>query len=244
MKNNKIIIVGCPCHILYNASEKAGSSFSDEVGFDIEDHCVDLFYWFDKSSKSQSILKEYNELCDEEYADIIQNISTRLLCLEKCVSRELDKFEGIKSYFVSEKFSDQRFKRLKTYFKDPMTSVYLRFYQSTLPVFNNFNKMLQSEEPLIYVMHDHQQKLMVKLASKFIKPEIIQISYSNISEIDISRHSQKEDEDLSVGLLTDALLTHLLDEGSITDHQVNKFYSGVRAFFTTAFNYCFVTGSK
>ena len=87
-------------------------------------------------------------------------------------------------------------------------------------------------------MHDLQQKIIIKLASKFIKPEVIQISYSNIFEINISRHSQKEDEDLSVGLLTDALLKHLLDEGSITDHQVNKFYSGVRAFFTTAFKYC------
>ena len=109
------------------------------MGFDIEDHCVDLFYWFDKSSKPKSILKEYNEFCDEEYADIIQNISTRWFCLEKCVSRELDKFEGIKSYFISEKFSDQRFKILNTYFKDPTASVYLQFYRSTLPVFNNFN---------------------------------------------------------------------------------------------------------
>ena len=85
--------------------------------------------------------------------------------------------------------------------------------------------MLQSEKPLICVMHDLQQKYMIKLACKFIKPEVIQISYSNISEIDISRHSQNEDEDLSVGLLTDALLKHLLDEGSIIDHQVTKFYS-------------------
>ena len=99
LKNNRIIIVGCPCHILHNASEKAGSSFSDEVGFDIEDHCVDLFYWFDKSSKRKSILKkEHSEFCDKKYVDIIQNRSTRWLCLEKCVSRELDKFEGIKSY--------------------------------------------------------------------------------------------------------------------------------------------------
>ena len=90
LKNKRIIIVGCPCHILHNASEKAGSSFSDEVGFDIENHCVDLFYWFDKFIKRKSLLKEYNEFCDEEYADIIQNISTRWLCLEKCVSHELD----------------------------------------------------------------------------------------------------------------------------------------------------------
>ena len=30
LKNNRIIIVGCPCHILRNAFEETGSSFSDE----------------------------------------------------------------------------------------------------------------------------------------------------------------------------------------------------------------------
>ena len=120
-----------------------------------------------------------------------KRISTSWLCLEKCVSLQLDKFEGIKSYFISEKFSDQRFKRLKIYFKDPMPSVYLRFYQSTLPVFNNFKNMQQSEEPLICVMHDLQQKFMIKHTSKFIIPEVIQISYSNISEIDISRQPER-----------------------------------------------------
>jgi hypothetical protein len=58
-KNEDIIIAGCPCHILHNAAGKVGIAFSEITGFDIEDHCVDVFYWFDKSSKRKSILKEY-----------------------------------------------------------------------------------------------------------------------------------------------------------------------------------------
>ena len=37
----------------------AGTAFSEITGFDTEDHCVDVFYWFDKSCKRKSILKEY-----------------------------------------------------------------------------------------------------------------------------------------------------------------------------------------
>ena len=81
-KKEEIIIAGCPCHILHNASGKAGTAFSEVTGFDIEDHCVDVFYWFDKSSKRKSILKEYYTFCDSEYQEIIKFISTRWLSPE------------------------------------------------------------------------------------------------------------------------------------------------------------------
>ena len=91
-KNESVIIAGCPCHILHNASSKAAISFTEITGFDIEDHSVDLFHWFDKSSKRKSILKEYYEFCDTQYS-VIKFISTRWLCLEMCVNRELKKYE-------------------------------------------------------------------------------------------------------------------------------------------------------
>ena len=124
---------------------------------------MDLCYWFRKSSKRKSILKEYNEFCDQEYADIVEHASTRWLSLEKCVARELEKFEGIKSYFLSEKFPDARFKRLRKSFESPMTSVYLRFYQCVLTAFNNLNKLLQSEDPLITMGF----KLTMQTAGRF-----------------------------------------------------------------------------
>ena len=75
-KNDDIIIAGCPCRILHNASGKAGIAFTQITGFDVEDHCVDVFYWFDKSSKRKNILKEYYEFCDNKYAEVIKFIST------------------------------------------------------------------------------------------------------------------------------------------------------------------------
>lgn len=114
-KNEDIIAAGCPYHILHNAYGKAGTAFSDFTGFDIEEHCVDVFYCFDKSSKRKNILEEYYEFCDSEYQEIIKFISTRWLCLELCVNREFKKFEGIKSYFLSENFADTRCKRLRQF---------------------------------------------------------------------------------------------------------------------------------
>ena len=122
-KNHNIFITGCLCHILYNGACKSGSVFATVTGLDIEDHCVDLFYWFDKSSKRKNILKEYYEFCKE----FIKYASIRWLCLERCVNTELKKYAGLKSYFLSEDLHDKRFSRLVESYKDPITELYLFF---------------------------------------------------------------------------------------------------------------------
>ena len=86
--------------ILHYAAYKSGSAFATVTGFDIEDHCVDLFYQFDKSSKRKSILKEYYEFCNSECEEFIKYVLTRWLCLKRCVNRVLKKHAGLKYYFL------------------------------------------------------------------------------------------------------------------------------------------------
>ena len=50
-KNKNIFINGCPCHITHNTANKTTVRFSEVSGFDIEDFLLDLFHWFNKSSK-------------------------------------------------------------------------------------------------------------------------------------------------------------------------------------------------
>ena len=50
-KNKNIFINGCPCHIIHKTPNKAAERFSEVPRFDVEDLLVDLFHWFDKSSK-------------------------------------------------------------------------------------------------------------------------------------------------------------------------------------------------
>ena len=50
-KNKNIFINGCPCHIIHNTASKAAERFSEVSRLDVEDFLVDLFHWFDKSSK-------------------------------------------------------------------------------------------------------------------------------------------------------------------------------------------------
>ena len=61
----------------------------------------------------------------------------------------------------------KRFLRLSEAFSEPMIEFNLLFFQA------NFNKFLQTEEPLIHCLNAEMQTLMNKLASKFIKPDVI-----------------------------------------------------------------------
>ena len=57
-KNAEVVITGCLCHILHNAVGKASEAFAAVPKFDLENHCVNVFHWFKKSTKRKSILKD------------------------------------------------------------------------------------------------------------------------------------------------------------------------------------------
>ena len=81
-KNPDIFISGCPCHLAYISAMKANNAFSDDVGLNVEDILIDLYYWFDKSSKRKGKLSEYFDFCDQDYQQVLKHVSIRWLSLE------------------------------------------------------------------------------------------------------------------------------------------------------------------
>ena len=195
-KQPNVVVAGCPCHMLHNAAAKGATAFADATGFDLEDHCVDLFYWFDKSTKRKGILKEYCMFCDTEYGAVVKYVSVRWLCLERCLDRELKKYHALKSYFLSQHESDNRFKRLNELFQRPVSEIYLMFFQSAIALLTNFNRFLQREDPLIYLMHTQMETFLNKLAVKFIRPEKVmehKEKFGTFKGLDTSLENQKAD---------------------------------------------------
>ena len=125
--NPAIYFNGCPCHILHKTAQKAGESFTECCGFDVEEFAIDLYYWFDKSTKRKNGLQSYCIFCNQEYRTIVKHVSTRWLSLEIAVQRSLKQLPSLTSYFKSECESQARFKRLQRVLADPMTEVYLLF---------------------------------------------------------------------------------------------------------------------
>ena len=46
-------------------------------GFNVEDILVDIFYWFDKSSKREVDLEKFCSFCDQGHRKIIKHVCTR-----------------------------------------------------------------------------------------------------------------------------------------------------------------------
>ena len=137
--NPSIYFSGCPCHILHNAGQKAAEAFACESRFDVEEFLIDLYYWFDKSTKCKNILQDYCQFCDHEYRSVIKYVSTRWLSLEVAVERTLKQYMALKLYFASEESSNSQFLWLSQQFNNPLTEVFLLFFQSVLPVFSHAN---------------------------------------------------------------------------------------------------------
>ena len=169
-RNRSTYFNDCPCHIVHNTSAAAASAFSCTTGFEVEDMMVNLYYWFDYSTKQKNKLAEYADFCDQEYRQIVKHMSTRWLSLEKSVTRTLTQYASLSSYFLSEQESSARFKRLKDAFSDPLTEVYLLFFQASLQIFLQLNLFLQREDPLIGSMNQAMKRFLCLLACKFIAP--------------------------------------------------------------------------
>ena len=165
--------------------------FTKVSGFDVEDFCIDLYFFFGEGSKRKNVLMEYTQFCNQEYGKILKHLNVRWLSLELVAERLLKQYASLKSYFLSEeaptasgKFDFaglNRIKRSKKPFEDTMTEVYLYFYYGVLPMFNHANLLLQWKDPCIYSV---KEKFMRNHRGKFSK---LQVSKADrITDVDIA----------------------------------------------------------
>lgn len=229
-RNKAIYVNGCPCHIIHNAAQKGGQSYSASSKFDTEEFLIDVYFWFEHSTKRKNTLRSFCEFCDQDYRNIIKHVSTRWLSLEIAIERCLKQFPSLKSYFLSSHEPQARFTRLHVAFGDPMIEIHLLFFQSVLGIFTSANKFLQREEPLIHLLRPHLMSLFKKLLSRFVEPRAIAAQVRDVHLVDFESN-QLGNEKLVIGFTTRQLLTRLLEDGSITNQQVTNFYSSVRIFY-------------
>ena len=190
-KNDTVYFSGCQCHVVHNTSARAASTLTSLTGFDLEDLMVDVFYWFNYSTKRKAVLAEYAEFCDQEYKKILKYVSTRWLSLEQAITRVLKQYVSLRSYFLSEDDEGQlRFQRLKRAFSNPMTEVYLLFYQSALQIFINLNLFLQRQGPLIGSVSSSLKRFLRLLACKFISPQSVKAASTFKELLDVQKHRE------------------------------------------------------
>ena len=231
-QNPHIYFIGCPCHQIHNTAAKTADAFHEITQFDVEDMLIDIFYWFEKSIKRKNELVEFCTFCGVQYRDIIKHVSVRWLSLELAVQRVLRLYPALRSYFLSGDDRQPRFQHLKQLFENPITEVYLMFFQAILPAFTMLNKFLQRDAPCLYLLHDCMQSFVSNIMGKFIKVSVIREAKESgdaIIDLDYTCHdNQLPDSSIFIGIMTRQQLNKLINEGDVDPSYGKKFYSGVR----------------
>jgi hypothetical protein len=213
--------------IIIITSQKAADKFCQETDFDVEECCIDHFYWFDKSTRRKGQLSDYASFCDTEYHSFVKHINVRWLSLEKAVGRILKMFTGTRSYFLSENLKDARFQRLKQMYENPLNYIHLLFFQASLPAFTTFNLFLQRDAPQIYLLHGQMLTLLRKMLSRFISADVIKENADDLTKIEYQLpENQLSNSSMFIGLVAKSEISKNLEAGDISEQDVKKFYRG------------------
>ena len=100
-KNSDVFVAGCSCHLAHLAAGAGGQAYQGVTDFDMEDHQVDIYYFFKNNTRRKGILLEYLEFMGQEWEHISRFVQTRWLSPESCCNKEFKNFQSLKSMFRS-----------------------------------------------------------------------------------------------------------------------------------------------
>lgn len=222
-----LIDLGCICH-LENLALKAAMK---TLPVSIDSLLVDINTHFYLSVKRKEELKGFCEFVNITYKKILSHVETRWLSLLKVISRILELWPAIVSYFHSHPEREKR-GRVSTIAKllSEETKLYLLFLNSILPTINSFNVAFQATNySTIYLLHPEMKKLTKRLLRCFVKLDVIQTNDITQTEYQ-DQENQLESHDLEIG--NDARILALnLEENGFTN-EVKRFHDHVRLFFS------------
>ncbi len=147
-----LFIMKCICHSLALCASHACQKLPRSV----EDLARDIYSYFNCSPKRIGELEESQVFTNIKPHKILHPCQTRWLSLHMVVSRLLEQYEALKLYFIDEVAVDKLIatETILQRLSNPFTRLYYLFLDFVLPIFNNVNKLMQSENTQIHALHD------------------------------------------------------------------------------------------
>lgn len=175
-----IACVKCSAHSIHLVASKACLKLPRSI----EDMLRNIGAHFSRSSQRKSRLTEIQKFFDEEIHTILSPCTTRWLSLKPCVDRVLEQKLVLIEYFTQELSHDPSITtdNILKALHNLYFTVYLEFMSHTLTIFNDFNRLFQSEKPLLHCLKSEVEKLLVNLCSNYI--QIQYLKRTDIHRID------------------------------------------------------------
>ncbi len=186
--------VGCICH-LANLTIKAGLQ---ELPIDIDQLFVDIFYYFQHSSKrNQEFVDNWHSMFTSEPGVVLKHCPTRWLSLLRCVDRYLKQIDGLVSYFLS---CNEQTISITDRLENPFTKPILHFLIYVLPCMDRFNRLFQkSSENTTCELYVEMNRLVRLYAANLMTNDAILEATDNLRLLNFDATNQLPDENLGIG---------------------------------------------
>ncbi|XP_072382532.1 protein FAM200A-like [Diabrotica undecimpunctata] len=205
-ENPHIAINGCICHSAHLIATIA----VQELPSNIEPLFQNIYSYFSRSPKRQSILEEFQKFMRISRLKILGPSQTRWLALSNCVDRLLSQWDVLIEVFRVSAFEDKNpvANIILTDMQNPYIKAYLLFLKHVLPIFNSFNAMFQSSKILVHKLYIESRRFVKLLCINFIQPSF----YNEDAKLDSlnvnNPHVLLPISDINVGPGTMDLLQH------------------------------------
>ncbi len=219
--------VGCICH-LANLTIKAGLQ---ELPIDIDQLFVDIFYYFQHSSKrNQEFVDNWHSMFTSEPGVILKHCPTRWLSLLRCVDRYLKQIDGLVSYFLSYNEQTAKVISITDRLENPFTKPILHFLIYVLPCMDRFNRLFQkSSENTTCELYVEMNRLVRLYAANLMTNDAILEATDNLRLLNFDATNQLPDENLGIGYNTWVTLAVVEQE-----HDTKSFFASIRRFYLSS----------
>ena len=172
--NENIQGVGCSVHILNNAIQKS----IDCLSVDLVSILSRIYEHFSIFTVRVEALKDICKEEDVEFKQMLSYSRTRWLSLLPVIQRNIDMFDALKIYFLSND-ATRKVKLLKMYFENPLSKAYLYFVQSLSEMFHIGAKKLERNDTSIIetlsIVDDIIQRIRNRIDFNFVPNHVKKI---------------------------------------------------------------------
>lgn len=228
-----IACVKCSCHSIHLVASKASAILPRNI----EDMLRNVGAHFNRSALRQKRLQELQNFFQVEIHKILSPCTTRWLSLKACVDRILEQKDVLKEYFEQDLQTDRSITTeniLKT-LNNSFSILYLEFMSHTSELFNDFNKLFQSNKPLLHELKPQVEKLLRNVAASYM--EFSYVKRTDIFKVDYrnpGRFVPLQKIDLGV-LATQTLLDLKNDPNPPADSDIDEVLKKCLSFYIEAF---------
>ncbi|CAI6357910.1 unnamed protein product [Macrosiphum euphorbiae] len=180
-------IGSCNIQTVHNAFVKG----LQHIGSDISDMIISIYYFFKDWPKR---LEDFTDIQINQKLpkhSFIKHCESRWLTLGPAAERLIEQWDGIIYYFEkcipqhrSELMKTPKYLRIHKVLNEPTVKAEIIFIINSAKIFQKFTLIFQRQEPLIRVLHSELRNLIIVIAGKVCKAEVLKTWNNNTSLFD------------------------------------------------------------